>query len=239
MGDPASLPESCQCGVHYCSASCRQRDLSRHAILCPLLARLAASRPHLAALQTRRDDVSLLQALLECAASPPIRRLAPMPADPRPLPDELLELAAAILEEREEVDAEVLRELASVEQNNAFGLNVAVPGGAAIPLGRAVYLQASRFNHACNPNVARIPDGAEMVFVTRRAIDANEELFISYCRPGLIDKHDALRRDYGFDCLCKEEDEVLPSCNLCGAEMVFGKCVYHEKDTILDKATAT
>ena len=232
LGNPAPLPEGCgssSCGARFCSLGCQAAHESAGA-KCRSLARFQGARGFFAAEKVPLEDVALVQAVAGCLqCREAVLELAPMPDSAcRPLSDNLLGLASAIFDVNDaETDLEELRALANIEQNNAFGLHVALPQGGALPVGRALYPTGSRFNHHCDSNVARVRRGLQMAFITRRAVSAGSELCISYVRPGLAEKHDALRQAYGFECDCDAEDTILPSCESCGGEMLLDKCVLH------------
>ncbi|KAI1809964.1 hypothetical protein GGS20DRAFT_595252 [Poronia punctata] len=74
--------------------------------------------------------------------------------------------------------------------------------------GGSLFLVASRFNHACNPNVAYWYDFEKkcMVFTTKKAISAGSELFIRYS----CDR-DNLFLNWGFWCTCDECKDRKPT----------------------------
>lgn len=67
---------------------------------------------------------------------------------------------------------------------------------------------STRMNHSCNPNVRYYKDKKDnkdcMTFKTRRAIEANEEIFDSYINSSLskTERQNALKTRYGFECAC-------------------------------------
>lgn len=67
---------------------------------------------------------------------------------------------------------------------------------------------STRMNHSCNPSVRYYKDKKGnkecMTFKTRRAIEANEEIFDSYIDSTLpkSERQNALKTRYGFECAC-------------------------------------
>lgn len=82
------------------------------------------------------------------------------------------------------------------------------------PVGTAVYLKGSAFNHSCLPSAEFYNEGTSLRVRSVRDISAGEEVTISYVpvTETLWDRRQALWRQYKFDCECdrcilEEEDE--------------------------------
>lgn len=67
-----------------------------------------------------------------------------------------------------------------------------------------ILFYATRLNHSCVPNVSYKREGNHMVFRTKRAIKAGEEIFDAYISPNLSksERKEQLLARYGFDCQC-------------------------------------
>ncbi|KAI0716968.1 hypothetical protein C8Q76DRAFT_767760 [Earliella scabrosa] len=81
-----------------------------------------------------------------------------------------------------------------------------------------IFLQASRINHSCIPNMARSWDAEtqEMVFRAIRDIEVDEELCISYIGVDVLKRRAQRKADienaFGFTCTCE-------ACSLEGEEL--------------------
>ncbi len=88
-------------------------------------------------------------------------------------------------------------------------------------LGRAVYLEASFFNHTCEPPaLVRVRSGRRLFFVATRPVAAGEELCITYINSArhsdAVERRALLRELYGFDCGCGVcQGKVAPLTRLC------------------------
>lgn len=139
----------------------------------------------------------------------------------------------------EQPQRELFMDLIAIEEANCFGLFEMTPGGC-IYFGRALYVKASRFNHSCDANVARVRIGRVMHFIATRDIRQGEELFIRYVAPLQQNKREALQKSYGFTCQCGKCDEDENSsevCEICSAETVGKLCAFHNASEIIEKAT--
>ncbi|GAA5968105.1 hypothetical protein JCM11641_003732 [Rhodosporidiobolus odoratus] len=88
----------------------------------------------------------------------------------------------------------------AIFSNNAFGL-----GDHASVAG--LFLQGSKFNHSCRPNVSRVWDegkGVEL-FIASAPIKEGEELCIYYTDPlqSKTARQAELKAKFGFDCTCE------------------------------------
>jgi hypothetical protein len=98
----------------------------------------------------------------------------------------------------QKADGETLEE--AIMSANAFGSRI---GGVDT---RALYPLISRINHACNPNsfVMFSQSGTSMAIKSYRAIDAGEEISISYLLLGApsAKRQRILNEHWGFTCTC-------------------------------------
>lgn len=102
--------------------------------------------------------------------------------------------------------------LVARDQRNSFGIMAPFfPGGERKLRGYAMYLDASRLNHSCYPNVCRFdsPDSEEegnlvMSFRALRDIAEGEEILGSYFPLGwnLRERQQRVKEEYGFVCDC-------------------------------------
>lgn len=135
------------------------------------------------------------------------------------------------------------------EQVNAFGLFEISPkkkkNSSLECFGRAVYLQGSRFNHSCCPNVTRVRCGRDMIFLTNRDIRKDEELCITYVDLGrhVDDRQKTLLEDYAFFCTCqrcqlRDQMQWGQVCDQCSGETLRMKgkklCVHHDRQQLVD-----
>jgi len=102
-------------------------------------------------------------------------------------------------------DQASLRALVERDCTNAFGFS---SDSGDEYLGYGVWVDASFFNHSCEPNVRKSTRGRSWVFETDTVIDTNEELSISYLgsqeelKMPVNMRREQLLRHWGFLCLC-------------------------------------
>ncbi|KAF8210557.1 hypothetical protein K438DRAFT_162539 [Mycena galopus ATCC 62051] len=95
-------------------------------------------------------------------------------------------------------------------RSNTLGIDMLAPAvPASVAMGHnALFLEASRFNHSCSPNVVHRfdPQSFTLTVHTIRPIAKDEEIVHSYIDLTSTATHDArrslLRKLYHFDCLC-------------------------------------
>ncbi|KAI0372787.1 SET domain-containing protein [Pilatotrama ljubarskyi] len=98
-----------------------------------------------------------------------------------------------------------VRTILGVDPGNSFGIWEVPLTEESECLGFAVYPLASFFNHHCAPNVGKERDGRALRLLTTRAVEAGEELCISY---GHVDEMDwktrrqELLEGWYFECRC-------------------------------------
>ncbi|KAI0349651.1 SET domain-containing protein [Trametes cingulata] len=103
------------------------------------------------------------------------------------------------------VTIENVRTILGVDPGNSFGVWEVPLMEESECLGFAVYPTASFFNHHCAPNVRKVREGRALRFLTTRAVEAGEELCISY---GHVDEMDwktrqkELLEGWYFECRC-------------------------------------
>lgn len=232
----AALPTACRCGARYCTPACAETDAVRHrAAECDWLERYREMRSVFAAQRLSKDDVLFIQSLVACVGRKASLLSLAAGVDRRGADADVNTLALVRAVSGLDVDEAELERLGRVEQANAMGWHVMTAAGA-LPVGRAVYERASRFNHSCRANVARLRDGRKMRFVVKRRTQAGEELCITYVAPGAAEKHRQLRQDFGFDCRCDGSDPSADEvCAECGGETVAGRCVFGHDRKISQK----
>ncbi|KAJ3045956.1 hypothetical protein HDV00_006222 [Rhizophlyctis rosea] len=81
-------------------------------------------------------------------------------------------------------------------------------------LGRAIFPRASYFNHSCDPNCECVQTGRTMTIRTKRPVEDNEDLTISYIDTNLPlhARRQRLQEEYFFLCECRR----------CSAEAASG-----------------
>lgn len=85
---------------------------------------------------------------------------------------------------------------------------------------RYLYVEASKFNHSCNPNCKWSIDNGVISITTSRNTEAGEELTISYYRDAKLhprDMRNSLIKNAGFYCRCSE---CVGRCNTCNRNAV-------------------
>jgi SET and MYND domain-containing protein len=101
-------------------------------------------------------------------------------------------------------DQEVLRTLTIRDSTNAFGL---WSDSRDEYLGYGVWVEASFFNHSCDPNLKKDTKDRAWLFELARDIKPGEELCISYLgqeelKMPIDVRRERLLRHWGFLCLC-------------------------------------
>jgi len=111
-----------------------------------------------------------------------------------------------------DIDRETVLDVVLKTRNNMFNIF----RSSSVSLGWGVYIEASLFNHSCQPNVClfRKPGTPEFQFVTIHDVAAGEELTVTYLGYGdLASRRAHLREHYFFHCECRrcvEEEQQLP-----------------------------
>ncbi|KAI0629198.1 hypothetical protein C8Q77DRAFT_1220391 [Trametes polyzona] len=98
-----------------------------------------------------------------------------------------------------------VRTILGVDPGNAFGIWEVPVMEESECLGFALYPVASFFNHHCAANVRKERDGRTLRFVTTRAVEAGEELCISYGHIEAMDvatRRKELLEGWYFECMC-------------------------------------
>ena len=104
-----------------------------------------------------------------------------------------------------------IRQAASIPVNSAF-----VVSREAIHLGRAVYLNASKLNHSCDPNALVVFGDSYnpcqlQIQSTKGKIYIGQEITISYgplaTKQPTEERKLKLKQDYSFDCECDACDK--------------------------------
>lgn len=74
------------------------------------------------------------------------------------------------------------------------------------PVGSALYLAASFFNHSCVPSAQVSFSGNRIKIVLSQDVAEGEQIFISYLNPESFttkkEMNEFIQRKYGFDCQC-------------------------------------
>ncbi|KAI8824429.1 uncharacterized protein EV422DRAFT_487271, partial [Fimicolochytrium jonesii] len=83
-------------------------------------------------------------------------------------------------------------------------------------MGRALFPNASYFNHSCDPNTSATQAADEITFRTKRPVKQNEPLTISYIDANipLHARRSRLQQEYYFHCMCSRcvaEEARVPS----------------------------
>ncbi|KAF7376386.1 SET domain-containing protein [Mycena sanguinolenta] len=98
----------------------------------------------------------------------------------------------------------------AILRSNSLGIDIPAPAvPASVAMGHsALFLQASRLNHSCSPNVVHHfdPQSFTLTVHTTRAIAKGEEIVYSYIDLASTPTRDArrslLRERYNFECVC-------------------------------------
>ncbi|WYZ38167.1 hypothetical protein EsH8_III_000081 [Colletotrichum jinshuiense] len=101
--------------------------------------------------------------------------------------------------------------LSSRDSHNAFGIRSLEDEGSEL-FGYGCWPAASYFNHSCDPNIEKRREGRAWEFRAARDIRKGEEMCITYLggeeRSWSREKRmSTLRRNWGFDCGCKNCEE--------------------------------
>jgi hypothetical protein len=166
-------PSVClKCHAHYCSVACRNSDPRHSAAECSTLKEFFARRSEWSEMGS--DDETFLLCLLSLLEDKDLAAVSLLSSSSNNTHDpslgQLLNVAEYVREHACLSLPPLLPDWTSLcqrEQNNSFGLFDSGQD-ALFCFGRAVYARASRFNHACSPNVTRLRAGRDMLFVTRR-----------------------------------------------------------------------
>lgn len=76
-----------------------------------------------------------------------------------------------------------------------------------------ICIYATRINHSCHPNVTYYQDPNAIIYQTTRAIEKNDEIYISYINPEMPgdERRPLLKQRYQFDCLCEKcQSDINP-----------------------------
>ena len=221
-----------RCGVRYCSDRCRElgRRVHEEEGECEAVAGVAKE------MAADRDDDECDEVLAVVMAETARQQGRAAVFDERLCSEPQLDAARVARVARHsgrvlgrEVGSERAVAVVGKVASNSFGLDAPLPPGEFSEdgepdvcfLGRAVYLEASFFNHTCEPPaLVRVRSGRRLRFVARRQIAAGEELCITYinsARHSEKGERQALLHElYGFHCGCGVcEGRVAPLARLC------------------------
>ncbi|KAH8549493.1 hypothetical protein BGW37DRAFT_103983 [Umbelopsis sp. PMI_123] len=98
----------------------------------------------------------------------------------------------------------LFRQVLYREMSNSFGIWDPAEGSEQELLGWALHPKAVYFNHSCDPNIRKVRQGRNMLFIAQRNIEPGEELCIAY---GSVSELVEVRRNrlfdnYSFWCEC-------------------------------------
>ena len=92
------------------------------------------------------------------------------------------------------------------------------------PVGSALYLLSSMYNHSCAPNTeSSFPNSAEWHVRARRNISAGQEIFVSYVAPMIGKRTVEERREhlyshyvitYSFSLICANKGILAPNTGI-------------------------
>ena len=215
------------CRARFCSERCAEEGKTRHGRECAARGKAEERGDEE---EEERDDVLAVVAV-ETAPDEERKefdaRLCWMPCEEAGRAEKVARRASEAL--GREVTAKRAEEIGGKMASNSFGLDVPMAegefNGDGEPdvnyLGRAIYVDASFFNHTCEaPNVARVRLGRRMYFLATRNVEVGEELCITYINSARhVDKNERcalLFELYGFHCTCKVcREDLGPQCELC------------------------
>jgi len=104
---------------------------------------------------------------------------------------------------------------------NAFSISLEGElSGQRLPVGRAIYIKSSFFNHSCRPNVffQQKPGTPVIQFLPFGMVRQGEELTVSYMSTmvDFLSRQVHLQEDYKFVCRCprcEEDKEFFQDCS--------------------------
>lgn len=249
FSDPTSeraLPRKCRaCSARFCSDRCLELARSRHdEIDC---------RVHSGCVEDD-EDVDDVRAVLFVHALRKLgkaeqfdRDLCWQPILDLGLLSRVAEKASKVLQYA--VAAEDVEKIVGKVHSNSFGIDAPMPAGEFNELGEpdvnflgvAVYVEASFFNHTCEPaNVVRVRQNRRLSFVCVSDVEEGQELCITYINSArhkdALERQALLHELYSFHCSCKVCSGEMPpkdrQCKECGCcEFVGDLCCvcYPEK----------
>lgn len=218
------LPVACKCGqVWYCSEKCREMDSVQHNLECATMdvffQNVHWDDP------ANRTEVKLLCRTLSRRAVE--RRNLPLPAghfyagelikfddyfrlihNRKNYSESLLTSLKGIVEYvrsisnwLEDIDEEKMLDVVLKTRNNMFNIFKS----SSVSLGWGVYVEASLFNHSCQPNTClfRKQNTPEFQFLAIHDIPKGGELTVTYLGYGdLNSRREHLKEHYFFHCDC-------------------------------------
>lgn len=101
-------------------------------------------------------------------------------------------------------DHQLFRHVFYREMSNSFGIWDPPEGCEQELLGWALHPQAVFFNHSCAPNIRKLRQGRDMVFMAEQDIQEGDELCISYgsAAEPVESRRKRLLENYSFWCQC-------------------------------------
>jgi hypothetical protein len=151
-----------------------------------------------------------------------------------------------------DVTAQDVERILGKVRSNSFGIDAPMPEGefgeSGEPdvnfLGSASYVEASFFNHTCEPaNVVRVRENRRLSFIAVRNVEEGEELCITYINSARhkdnVERQALLHALYLFHCSCRvcvgEMPPIEKQCSKCGCcEFVEELCCVCEPSKIME-----
>ncbi|CAM0135108.1 hypothetical protein VKS41_000313 [Umbelopsis sp. WA50703] len=101
-------------------------------------------------------------------------------------------------------DHRLFRQVLYREMSNSFGIWDPPEGSEPELLGWALHPVAVFFNHSCAPNIRKLRQGRNMVFIADQDIEEGQELCIAYgsVEEGVQERRSRLLEHYSFWCQC-------------------------------------
>jgi hypothetical protein len=102
------------------------------------------------------------------------------------------------------VNHDLFRQVLYREMSNSFGIWDPSEGSDQELLGWALHPKAVYFNHSCEPNIRKVRQGRNMVFIAEHNIEEGEELCITYgsVAEPIEERRNRLLENYSFWCQC-------------------------------------
>ena len=99
---------------------------------------------------------------------------------------------------------DLFRQVLYREMSNSFGIWDPSEGSDQELLGWALHPKAVYFNHSCEPNIRKVRQGRNMVFIAEHNIEEGEELCITYgsVAEPVEERRNRLLENYSFWCQC-------------------------------------
>ena len=240
-----------RCGVHYCTASCKEQGLIRHVRICHLIQQTNDKKTNKNS-QLMNESIALLISL--SSASQPLQNVMSMMMDnstKKVLRDTAkaeskfralshnFEKEGKVLESRGAYAAALsVKNLNGIGIYNAYGTEVAVTLCPTLAM----------VNHSCYPNTQQITDNGSCRLRALRDIDIGEELSYSYVslEGSDVDRKTAITDNWRFVCKCHRclggecsEFDARHTC-YCGAvcyeaDRTSGECVCNHGRVVVKK----